>query len=309
MDFSTRHLTEELTDPVRDTDLIKRAMAVALAFDASNTLSTFMPCDNGRKQAGPAGRKSLWPGGMHSHPYIEVCLPLTAGAAMELPTGRFDFSPPALALLPPGTIHCEAFASAKCGYMLMWMSCSGSAVLAHVGRYSPATGWSSVFRWALQHDAAGTIPRCLEEAPALSTARLDRLRADLLAVLAEMLRRSSPPSTPRACRPSTADRRQDILKQVRTFIDNHLDQFLSLAELAASIGLTPNYLNHLFKQWTGETIHSYIIRQRMEQALQLCREGRLLVKQIARRVGYDDPLYFSRAFHRFHGRWPTDSAR
>jgi AraC-like DNA-binding protein len=39
--------------------------------------------------------------------------------------------------------------------------------------------------------------------------------------------------------------------------------------------------------------------------MQLLHDGHLLVKQVARRVGYEDPLYFSRAFHEYYGQWPS----
>ncbi len=70
--------------------------------------------------------------------------------------------------------------------------------------------------------------------------------------------------------------------------------------------LSPNYLNRLFRQWTDQSIGNYIPRRRMERAMELCGEGRLLIKQVAAETGYGDPLYFSRAFHRyFFGRWPS----
>jgi AraC-like DNA-binding protein len=45
----------------------------------------------------------------------------------------------------------------------------------------------------------------------------------------------------------------------------------------------------------------------MEKALQLCRQKQRLVKEIAAAVGYEDPLYFSRAFRRYFGRSPTEA--
>ncbi|MFW5915746.1 MAG: helix-turn-helix transcriptional regulator [Planctomycetota bacterium] len=62
----------------------------------------------------------------------------------------------------------------------------------------------------------------------------------------------------------------------------------------------------MFREWMGEPLHQYAIRRRMERARTLLREGEMLVKQVARRVGYDDPLYFSRAFHDYFGEWPTE---
>ena len=70
--------------------------------------------------------------------------------------------------------------------------------------------------------------------------------------------------------------------------------------------LAPNYLNSLFRQWKGRGIHAYLIERRMEKALELARRGDVPVKEIAATVGYEDALYFSRAFHGYHGFWPSD---
>jgi AraC-like DNA-binding protein len=32
-----------------------------------------------------------------------------------------------------------------------------------------------------------------------------------------------------------------------------------------------------------------------------------MVKEMADQLGYPDALYFSRAFHRYHGIWPTEA--
>ena len=48
------------------------------------------------------------------------------------------------------------------------------------------------------------------------------------------------------------------------------------------------------------------ISQRMSRARQLLDSTTLGIAEVAREVGYDDPLYFSRQFRRTHGMSPRD---
>ena len=97
-----------------------------------------------------------------------------------------------------------------------------------------------------------------------------------------------------------------LLAQIRDFIDTHLNKTLTVAELASIGHMSPNYLNHLFSEETGESLHAYLMRKRMEEAMRLCADTDMLIKQVAFHVGYSDPLYFSRAFYKHFGRWPSE---
>lgn len=286
--------------------LIRLALGTVLALDATGIVRAgASQVAQSRLQAGVVDAASRWPGGMHCHPYPEICIAIGDGAAIDLENLRFRFNAPMLAILDPQVMHCEGFLKHSNGYQLMWMSFSGSSVLAMISRYQARRGWDMPWRWAIQHTTGRQIYRLLTERDP-DTRKLESLRGELLVLLAELFRRSHQLATNDAPQQAGTEKHRQLLNGVRTFIDNHLDDAMSLQYLAASAGLTPNYLNALFKRWTGEPIHLYITRRRMELAMELCRQGTLLIKQIALRTGYDDPLYFSRAFRKFHGMSPTE---
>lgn len=54
---------------------------------------------------------------------------------------------------------------------------------------------------------------------------------------------------------------------------------------------------------------SYINEEKMKEALWLLNESNLSVREIARRVGYEDPFYFDRVFRRYHDMTPRDYRR
>jgi AraC family transcriptional regulator, arabinose operon regulatory protein len=88
-------------------------------------------------------------------------------------------------------------------------------------------------------------------------------------------------------------------------IDAHLADPLDVASLAAVAHLSPSRLAHLFARQIGTSPQRYVERQRMTVAEQYLRHTRRPVVEIARDVGYPDPLYFSQRFRRHAGTSPT----
>lgn len=99
--------------------------------------------------------------------------------------------------------------------------------------------------------------------------------------------------------------RQRILSIVE-YMNRHYFESLQTEELAARCGLSKYHFIHLFRMCMGMTPYSYLIRIRMERAETLLQTGDMTVQEVAFVCGYNDPLYFSRAFSRHFGVSPTD---
>jgi AraC-like DNA-binding protein len=91
------------------------------------------------------------------------------------------------------------------------------------------------------------------------------------------------------------DARQKITRTL-AYMKQHLDQPLQLDTLAALASLSRSRYATLFKAQTGYAPLDYFNRLRMHLACQLLDTTDLNVKTIADRLGYQDPLYFSRVF-------------
>jgi len=89
------------------------------------------------------------------------------------------------------------------------------------------------------------------------------------------------------------------------FISLHLHERITMAQLAARVGLSSSYFWALFKQKTGYAPIDFLIRLRMHQACQLLNSTDKPVNELAAGLGYQDPLYFSRAFKSILGVAPT----
>lgn len=53
----------------------------------------------------------------------------------------------------------------------------------------------------------------------------------------------------------------------------------------------------------------FINEEKMKEAARFLNESSLSIRDVAARVGYDDPFYFDRLFRRFYGMTPRDYRR
>ncbi|MDR3458288.1 MAG: AraC family transcriptional regulator [Verrucomicrobiae bacterium] len=99
------------------------------------------------------------------------------------------------------------------------------------------------------------------------------------------------------------DSRQKINRTL-AYMKEHLDRPLQLDTLAALANLSRSRYAALFKEQTGFAPIDYFNRLRMHRACQWLDTTEWSVKSIASRLGYDDPLYFSRVFRSVTERSP-----
>lgn len=79
----------------------------------------------------------------------------------------------------------------------------------------------------------------------------------------------------------------------------------SIEEIASIYNMSPNHFIRSFKQYVGKSPNAYRIEKRMEIAGEMLISTDLPIERIAAASGYNDPLYFSRAFHKWSGISPT----
>ncbi len=102
---------------------------------------------------------------------------------------------------------------------------------------------------------------------------------------------------------------QPQLKRVTEYIDEHLAEDLSLAELAGVVSLSPFHFARLFKASVGIAPHQYHIRCRITRAKQRLLEKELSIAQIALVVGFASQSHFNYHFKRLVGLTPTAFTR
>ena len=79
--------------------------------------------------------------------------------------------------------------------------------------------------------------------------------------------------------------------------------------LAKILGIESSYFSRLFKSKIGMTPMEYLTRVRIEKAEQLLKFPPYSVKNVAKAVGFSDPLYFSKMFKKHTGMNPTEFSK
>ena len=80
------------------------------------------------------------------------------------------------------------------------------------------------------------------------------------------------------------------------YIEKHLNEKISVHDLAQQNGYSPEYFSALFKKIFQVSPQQYIIDKRITLAKHLLLSTSLPISEIALACGYADPLYFSRIF-------------
>lgn len=102
----------------------------------------------------------------------------------------------------------------------------------------------------------------------------------------------------------THTERSGRIPEILQYINDHLEEPLSLDHLSGRFFISKNYLNVLFRETTGTTIGDYLINKRVIRARQLLFDG-CRVSDAAAMVGFSDYSAFFRAYKKILGHRPS----
>lgn len=99
--------------------------------------------------------------------------------------------------------------------------------------------------------------------------------------------------------------KSDILTQkIKAYIRAHTEEAIALKDIGDALYMNSHYLDDCFKEKTGQTIKEYVIKCKMQKAMDLIQNSSLQISQIAERLGFDTPQYFSTKFKMYYGYSP-----
>ena len=101
------------------------------------------------------------------------------------------------------------------------------------------------------------------------------------------------------------EKQQSYVEETLKYIENNYYHTCNIQDIADTLNLERTYLYRLFKNKTGFSMQEYLIDYRIRKACDLLRKTTLLISDIARSVGYEDSLYFSKLFKAKKGTTPS----
>jgi AraC family transcriptional regulator len=99
----------------------------------------------------------------------------------------------------------------------------------------------------------------------------------------------------------------DRMNRALDYIERHLEEDVSIEEVAAAAWSSAYHFHRLFHMVTGLTVTEYIRRRRLTLAAQELASTQTRVVDVALKYGYDSPESFAKAFRRLHGISPSEA--
>lgn len=101
-----------------------------------------------------------------------------------------------------------------------------------------------------------------------------------------------------------------VINKLIDYIDEHTEKPLELKDLSEIALVSPYHLHRVFKSITGETIHAYVKRIRLEKAASKLKYSETMdISEISRQCGFSSIPVFSRSFRNYFGVTATDYSK
>ena len=102
------------------------------------------------------------------------------------------------------------------------------------------------------------------------------------------------------------DKSKYVLEAMDYIGAHYQDPNISISAIAQDLGISEGHLSHTFKKETDYTLLNYLTRYRVHKAMELLRDCRVKVYEVAERVGYRDITHFSATFKKLAGMTPSE---
>jgi Response regulator containing CheY-like receiver domain and AraC-type DNA-binding domain len=132
---------------------------------------------------------------------------------------------------------------------------------------------------------------------------------ELEEIIARIRSREQESAVPAAVPPLSvgAQEKSKYVKEALAYLSGHYnDPDISVASIARDLGVSDGHLSHVFKKETSYTLSGYLTNYRMHKAMELLRDCRVKVYEVAEKVGYRDITYFSSTFKKAVGLSPSE---
>lgn len=96
------------------------------------------------------------------------------------------------------------------------------------------------------------------------------------------------------------------MKQIKQFIADHLQENITVNDVASHAMISPQYFSFYFKKNTGETFSTYLQKARLEKACELLKNTDIKIAAIAEMVSYKTSTSFFKYFYEQYHMTPAE---
>lgn len=152
-----------------------------------------------------------------------------------------------------------------------------------------------------------------EELNTKTSGSLTIIRLRLLEILVLLSRISNQEQHTSFTKKSSSNARDNemklLIKDINQYLLQHYNEKISTSVLANVFNISVRHLNRVYKEYTGLTITEMIHQIRIDKAKYYLKHSDEKVINVAMKIGYDDPAFFSHLFRRKVGCSPGNYKR
>ena len=130
--------------------------------------------------------------------------------------------------------------------------------------------------------------------------KLSGLFLELLGEIELMMRISDKKATPGE---------DGYVKMAKKYIYEHIGEQILQKDIAALLGITPEYLCTIFKRHEGRSIVRFINETKLSFIRDLMENNKLTLDKAALQYGFSDPNYVSKLYKKYYGHSITESLK
>lgn len=102
-----------------------------------------------------------------------------------------------------------------------------------------------------------------------------------------------------------ADHGISAVDQAVKYVEGNIERPVSLTDVCELTGMSYHYFSKLFKDTKGVSFTRYVSMRKMAIARELLMNPSVRISEIAKKLGFENPNHFSRAFNKSFGKYPT----
>ena len=246
----------------------------------------------------------------HWHSAAEILMPVSNGYTVHINAETHELLPGDILLIPPGTLH--SYTPPESGERIFLLfefgnisQIAGMRSLMHA--LEPCLLVSEKAYPLLKRELQTMMNSLIEEYDTNAPYAESSIWARILDMLT-LIGRTNVYRTSHT-REFPKDRRQDYVARfmsVCDYISDHISADITVEDLAEIAGFSKFHFSRLFKNFTGLSVHEYLITQRIAVAEQLLNQTDLLITDVAMNSGFGSISTFTRVFKERKGMTPSD---